>query len=62
MVPVTDELLRVPEVARLDIEGPAVYQLIRRGELGAAKGDDGLVYVSTEALRDDQRRHATTGS
>ena len=62
-MPVTDELLRVPEVARrLDIEGPAVYELIRRGELRAAKGDDRLVYVGTEALGDYQRRHATTGS
>jgi hypothetical protein len=44
--------LRVPEVARrLGVDGAEVYGLILDGELPAANGDDGLVYVTAEALR-----------
>ena len=60
-MPVNDELLRVPEVARrLGIDGVAVYGLIERGELAAGKGADGLVYVAESALRDYERHHATS--
>lgn len=52
--------LRVPEVARaLGIDGAEVYGLIDRGELSAGKGSDGLVYVSTDALRDYEERRAS---
>ncbi len=55
----TDQPLRVPEVARrLGLEGPVVYDLIATGELTAGKGEDGLVYVRKSALEDYQRRHA----
>ena len=55
----TERVLRVPEVAkRLELEGPVVYELIMRGELAAAKGKDGLVYVRESALEDYERRHA----
>jgi hypothetical protein len=53
--------LRVPGVARrLGVDGAEVYGLILDGELYAAKGDDGLVYVTAEALEKFQRRHAPT--
>lgn len=43
----SENLLRVTEVARrLDMDGAEVYLLIRRGELAAGKGADGLVYVA----------------
>jgi hypothetical protein len=59
----SNRVLRVPEVARrLDMEGPDVYELIRRGELPAGKGDDGLVYVRESALEDYERRQATTAT
>jgi hypothetical protein len=58
-MPVTDQALRVPEVARrLSIDGTVVYDLIFRGELAAAKGKDGLVYVRESALDDYERRNA----
>ena len=51
--------LRVPEVARrLGIEGPAVYRLIERGSLLAAKGQDGFVYVDEDSLA----QYRATGS
>ncbi len=51
----------MPEVARrLGVDGAEVYGLILDGELPAAKGDDGLVYVTAEALEEFQRRHAPT--
>ena len=54
----SDEALRVPEVARrLGIDGTEVYDLIFRGELAAGKGADGLVYVRASALDDYVRRH-----
>lgn len=57
----TDQLLRVPEVARrLGLDGRVVYDLIAHGELAAGKGDDGLVYVRESALEDYERRHAAT--
>ena len=60
LVAVTERLLRVPEVARaLGIDGPGVYHLIDAGNLHAGKGDDGLVYVSEQALRDYQERQAS---
>jgi hypothetical protein len=41
----------VPEVARgLGVDGAEVYELVLDGELPAASGDDGLVYVTAEAL------------
>lgn len=40
--------------------GAEVYGLILDGELPAAKGDDGLVYVTAVALEEFQRRHAPT--
>lgn len=62
MIPVTEELLRVPEAARrLGLDGLTVYQLIERGELAAGKGPDGLVYVrstTVDAFADAQ----STGS
>jgi hypothetical protein len=42
------------------VDGAEVYGLILDGELPAANGDDGLVYVTAEALREFQRRHAPT--
>jgi hypothetical protein len=58
---VTDEALRVPEVARrLGIDGTEVYDLITQGELAAGKGTDGLVYVRESALTDYERRQAAT--
>ena len=53
----TDQALRVPEVARrLEMDGPDVYELILQGELTAGKGKDGLVYVRESALEDYKRR------
>jgi hypothetical protein len=58
-MPMPDQPLRVPEVARrLGIDGTEVYDLIFRGDLEAGKGKDGLVYVREEALEDYKRRHA----
>ena len=58
---VTDEALRVPEVARrLGIDGTEVYDLIASGELTAGKGKDGLVYVRASAVQEYARRHAAT--
>ena len=42
------------------MDGAEVYGLILDGELPAAKRDDGLVYVTAEALEEFQRRHAPT--
>jgi hypothetical protein len=59
----TDEALRVPEVARrLQIDGTEVYDLIFEGELAAGKGADGLVYVRESALEDYTRRHPIAAS
>ena len=59
----TDEALRVPEVARrLGIDGTEVYDLIFRGELDARKGADGMVYVRESALDDYVRRHPVSAS
>jgi predicted DNA-binding transcriptional regulator AlpA len=56
-----ERALRVPEVARrLGVDGAEVYGLILDGELPAAKGEDGLVYVTAEALEEFQHRHAPT--
>jgi hypothetical protein len=56
----SEPLLRVPEVARaLDLDGTQVYALIDCDELKAAKGRDGLVYVSQQALEDYRQRRAT---
>ena len=53
----TEQLLRVPEVARrLGLDGVVVYDLIASGELAAGKGKDGLVYVTPEAVEDYKRR------
>lgn len=53
----TDPALRVPEVARrLEMDGADVYELILQGELSAAKGKDGLVYVRESALDAYKRR------
>jgi hypothetical protein len=53
-----ERLLRVPEVARLlRIDGTAVYALIDKGELKAGKGQDGLVYVTDEALSQYRQKH-----
>jgi predicted DNA-binding transcriptional regulator AlpA len=58
---VTDEALRVPEVARrLGIDGTEVYDLIAIGELAAGKGADGLVYARESAIEDYLRRHPAT--
>ena len=47
----SDELLRVPEVARrLGLDGVVVYDLIANGELEAGKGKDGMVYVRVSAV------------
>lgn len=55
----SDELLRVPEVARrLGLDGVVVYDLIANGELAAGKGKDGMVYVRVSAVEAYQRRHA----
>ncbi len=60
---VTDEALRVPEVARrLGIDGTMVYDLIFRGELAAGKGRDGLVYVRESAIADYERHHPAPSS
>jgi hypothetical protein len=57
----SEQLLRVPEVARrLGLDGVLVYDLIASGELAAGKGKDGLVYVRESALQDYERRHAAT--
>ena len=57
----TDQVLRVPEVARqLGIDGTEVYDLIFNGELQAGKGKDGLVYVRESAIEDYLRRHPAT--
>jgi excisionase family DNA binding protein len=57
----TDEALRVPEVAhRLGIDDTEVYDLIFKGELAAAKGTDGLVYVRESTLDAYERRHQST--
>jgi hypothetical protein len=57
----TDQALRVPEVARrLEMPGEDVYELILQGELAAAKGKDGLVYVRESALQDYKRRHSAS--
>lgn len=59
----TDQPLRVPEVARrLGLDGPVVYDLIANGELAAGKGNDGLVYVRESALEDYERRHAASAT
>jgi|Tabmets5t2r1_1033131.scaffolds.fasta_scaffold05627_3 hypothetical protein len=53
--------LRVPQVARrLGVDGADVYGLILDGELPAAKGENGLVCVTAEALEEFQPRHAPT--
>ena len=58
-MPMSDELLRVPEVARrLGLDGVVVYDLIANGELKAGKGKDGMVYVRVSAVEEYQRRHA----
>jgi hypothetical protein len=63
LVNVTDQMLRVPEVARrLGLDGAAVYLLIADGQLAAGKGDNGMVYVTTKALEDYKRRHAASTS
>ncbi len=57
----TDQALRVPEVARrLEMDGPDVYELILQGELTAGRGKDALVYVRESALEDYRRRHPAT--
>ncbi len=59
----TDQPLRVPEVARrLGLDGPVVYDLIATGELSAGKGKDGLVYVRESAVEDYRRRRPATAS
>lgn len=61
LVGMNDQLLRIPEVARrLGLDGAVVYLLIADGELAAGKGDDGLVYVSADALKDYERGPAAT--
>lgn len=60
---VSEQLLRVPEVARqLGIDGTEVYVLIERGDLAAGRGDDGLVYVPAAALEAYQVRGTTAAS
>lgn len=55
----SDELLRVPEVARrLGLDGVIVYDLIANGELEAGKGKDGMVYVRQSEVESYRRRHA----
>jgi len=57
-MPMTDQALRVPEVARrLKMDGPDVYELILQGELAAGKGKDGLVYERESVVEDYKRRH-----
>jgi hypothetical protein len=59
----SDELLRVPEVARrLGLDGVVVYDLIANGELVAGKGKDGMVYVRVSAVEEYQRRHTAATS
>jgi hypothetical protein len=41
------------------VDGAEVYGLILDGELPAANGNDGLVYVTSEAL-EEFHRHAPT--
>lgn len=54
----SDELLRVPEVARrLGLDGVVVYDLIANGDLEAGKGKDGMVYVRVSALEAFERSH-----
>ena len=51
----------MPEVARgLEVDGAEVYGPVLDGELPAASGDDGLVYVTAEALEEFQRRHCSS--
>jgi len=60
-MPMTDQLFRIPEVARrLGIDGTEVYELIFQGELKAGKGQDGLVYVRESALAEYMRSHPAT--
>ena len=62
-MPMTDEALRIPEVARrLGIDGSEVYDLIFSGELVAGKGTDGLVYVRESAVADYTRRHSVSAT
>ena len=57
----SEQLLRVPEVARrLDMDGAEVYRLIERGELAAGKGDDGLVDVTERAVSVLRKGSATS--
>jgi excisionase family DNA binding protein len=57
----SEQLLRVPEVARrLGVDGTTVYGLIDRNELAAGKGADGLVYVTESALREYERHQAAS--
>ena len=55
--------LRVPEVARrLGLPGAEVYDLIDRGELAAGKADDGLVYVTEDAVEEFRRNRGASAS
>ncbi|MGH9119124.1 MAG: helix-turn-helix transcriptional regulator [Acidimicrobiales bacterium] len=57
----TEQLLRIPEVARrLGLDGSDVYELVATGQLAAGKGNDGLVYVRESVLEDYERRRAAT--
>ena len=57
----TDQLLRVPEVAqRLGMDGAVVYLLIADGALPAGKGADGMVYVSVDAVEAFAHQQATS--
>lgn len=59
----TDQPLRVPEVARrLGLDGPLVYDLIANGELAAGKGQDGFVYVTLQAVEDCKRRRTAAAT
>ena len=42
------------------LDGAEVYGLVLDGELPAASGDDGFVYVTAEALEEFQRRHCSS--
>ncbi len=56
---VTRRALRVPATARrLGIDGVDVYRLIDRGELEAAKGPDGLVWVLESSIERYELAHA----